>query len=593
MTESYQDEEFRKAYDPRLMRRLLGYLRPHRGRVAALACLTLALAAAHLALPHILQEAIDGPIRSGNGRGLLSLGAAFLGTLLAVSILQTAQGYALTALGLRITTDLRRAVFRHLQGLSLSFYDRHPVGRLLTRVMGDVDALNELLSAGIVTVISDILLLGGVVAVMLHKRSDLALATFALLPVLLVSGLLFRAAAGRLYRQIRLRISRLNVAMNENITGMRTVQLFGREEGNFRQFEAVNAEHAHWWLKAIVQHNLFSISVQVMQVSATAIILGYGGSLLLKGDGVTVGLIVAFIRYAQLFFRPILDLTEKYNILLAAMASAERIFELLDTEDRIAEPAHPRPVARARGEIAFEGVGLSYRGGPPVLKGITFRAAPGERLALVGHTGAGKTSVISALLRFYEIEKGRILLDGVDTREIATGDLRRQTALVLQDPFLFTGTIAENLRLGRADIPDARLEEACRAVQIHDFVLARGGYGAAVQERGAGFSEGERQLLSFARALAFDPAILLLDEATANVDSQTEARLQEALRVLLRGRTALVIAHRLSTIRDVDRILVLHHGELREEGRHEDLLALGGLYAKLHDLQFERRRALQ
>ncbi len=591
--ESFQDEEIhQKAYDPRLMGRLLAYLKPYRGRVAFLVLVTLALTAAHLFLPYLLKKVIDGPVRAKDSAGLIRLGGAYLGGLVAIALLQWVLSYAMTGLGLRITRDLRMQVFSHLQRLSLSFYDRHPVGRLMTRVMGDVDALNDLLSSGIVAALSDVCLLAGILAVMLAMHAPLALAVFSVTPLLLVCILVFRRSATRLYRQIRLRVSRLNVAMQENITGMRVVQLFHREERSFRDFDAINAEHAQWWRKAIANHNSFQVLLQFLQVMAVAALWGYGGWRCLGGDlTVTVGLLMAFTRYTQIFFRPILDLSEKYNILLAAMASSERIFQLLDTEDVIPEPASPKPLARARGGVAFEGVWMSYRGGGDVLKNVSFRVEPGERVALVGHTGAGKTSVLSSLYRFYPIRQGRILLDGIPTDELATGALRSQMALVLQDPFLFSGTLAENLRLGRTDIPDERIEAACRAVQIHDFILSRGGYGAEVQERGGGFSEGERQLLSFARALAFDPAILLLDEATANVDTQTEARLQEALHTIMKGRTSLVIAHRLSTIRDVDRILVFHHGELREEGSHQALLAKkDGLYAKLHDLQFEKRR---
>jgi len=593
MADPFQDEEIRqKAYDPRLMGRLLTYLRPYRGRVAFLVLVTVALTAAHLCLPYLLKRVIDGPVRDKDPARLVLLGSAYLGVLLAVALLQWVLSYAMTTLGLKVTRDLRMQVFAHLQRLSLSFYDRHPVGRMMTRVMGDVDALNDLLSSGIVTALSDVFLLAGILAVMLTLHAPLALSVFSVVPILLACILFFRRAATRLYRQIRLRVSRLNVAMQENITGMRVVQLFHREERSFRDFDAINDEHAQWWRKAITNHNSFQVLLMFLQVMAVAALWGYGGRRFLDGDAtVTIGLLMAFTRYTQIFFRPILDLSEKYNILLAAMASSERIFQLLDTDEVIAETASPRPLPRSRGALAFEGVTMAYRDGPDVMKSVSFRVEPGERVALVGHTGAGKTSVLSALYRFYPIKQGRILLDGIPTEELALGTLRSQMALVLQDPFLFSGTLAENLRLGRTDITDARIEEACRAVQIHDFILSRGGYGAEVQERGGGFSEGERQLLSFARALAFDPAILLLDEATANVDTHTEAKLQEALHTLMKGRTSLVIAHRLSTIRDVDRILVFHHGELREEGRHEELLARkDGLYAKLHDLQFERRR---
>ncbi len=589
MSESFHDDEIQqKAFDPRLMRRLLTYLGPYRGRVAFLVAVTVALAGVHLWVPRILKDVIDGPLASRKPEGLLHFGLLYLGALILIGALQVLQGTLTTGLGLRVTRDLRLQVFSHLQRLSLSFYDRHPVGRLMTRVMGDVDALNELLSTGIVTALSDVVLLGGIVGVMLAMHPPLALVTLSVLLVLVPCTLHFRRTAQRLYREIRLRVSRLNIAMQENITGMRIVQLFNREDRNFREFDAINDEHTRWWQRAIVQHNIFTCTILFLQVLAMALIIGYGGSRILAGDtAITIGLMVAFIRYGQLFFRPIIDLTEKYNILLGAMASSERIFQLLDTDEQIREPATPKALARAAGGVAFEDVRLAYRDGEEVLKGVSFRVAPGERVALVGHTGAGKTSVISCLYRFYEIRGGRILLDGIDTRELSLPDLRRQLALVLQEPFLFSGTIAENIRLGRADITDAQVEAACRAVHIHDFILSRGGYGAEVQERGGGFSEGERQLLSFARALAFDPPILLLDEATANVDSHTEALIQEALQVLMKGRTCFVIAHRLSTIRDADRILVFHHGELREEGTHAALLAKEGLYAKLHAMQFK------
>jgi ATP-binding cassette subfamily B protein len=592
MPESFQDEEIQqKAFDPRLMRRLLTYLKPYRGRVAFLVAVTIALAGVHLWVPRILKDVIDGPLASGKPDGLLHFGLFYLGALILIGVLQVLQGTLTTGLGLRVTRDLREQVFSHLQRLSLAFYDRHPVGRLMTRVMGDVDALNELLSTGIVTALSDVVLLGGIVGVMLVMHPPLALVTLSVLLVLVPCTLAFRRKARDLYREIRLRVSRLNIAMQENITGMRIVQLFNREDRNFREFDAINDEHTRWWQRAIIQHNIFQCTIMFLQVLAMALIIGYGGTRILSGDtAITIGLMVAFIRYGQLFFRPIIDLSEKYNILLAAMASSERLFQLLDTDERIREPAAATPLGRAKGAVAFEGVRLAYREGTEeadVLKGVSFRVAPGERVALVGHTGAGKTSVISCLYRFYEIREGRILLDGIDTRDLALSDLRRQLALVLQEPFLFSGTIAENIRLGRADITDAQVEAACKAVHIHDFILSRGGYGAEVQERGGGFSEGERQLLSFARALAFDTPLLLLDEATANVDSHTEARIQEALQVLMKGRTCFVIAHRLSTIRDADRILVFHHGALREEGTHAALLAKGGLYAKLHAMQFK------
>ncbi|MBI4230238.1 MAG: ABC transporter ATP-binding protein [Planctomycetes bacterium] len=586
--ESFHDEEVRqKAYDPRLMGRLLRFLRPYRARVACLVGLTLGLALAHVAVPRVWKLAMDGPIATHDPGGILPYGAAYLGIAAGIFLLQAAQSFAMTGLGLRVTRDVRQKVFAHLQGLALPYYDRHPVGRLMTRVMGDVDALNELLSSGIVAAFSDIFLLLGIMVVMVAMHPPLAGATFVSLLLLVPVSLWFRSVAQRLYREIRLRISRLNVVTQENITGMRVVQLFGREGRNFDEFDTVNAEHTVWCQRAIVRHSAYSVTVMFLQVLAISIILGYGGWRMQSGDpAATVGLLVAFIWYARMFFQPIMDLTDKYNILLAAMASSERIFQLLDTDERIREVPTPRRLRRAKGEVVFEDVWMSYREGTDVLKGVSFRVEAGSRVALVGHTGTGKTSVISALFRFYEIRRGRILLDGIPVSDLALDDLRRQMALVLQEPFLFSGTILENLRLGRSEIPRGKVEEACRAVRIHDFIVSRGGYDAPVQERGAGFSEGERQLLSFARALVFDPSVLILDEATANVDTRTEMAIQEALKILLRGRTSLVIAHRLSTIRECDRILVFHQGEIREQGTHAELLAHGGLYTSLHALQF-------
>jgi ATP-binding cassette subfamily B protein len=585
MNAPHEEEIRHKPYDPRLMRRLLIYLRPYRGRVALLVGATLVLAASHLFIPHVLQGAIDGPMARGEPQALWPYAAAYVGTLAVVGLLHIWQGYVMIGLGLRVTRDLRLRVYSHLQKMSLSYYDRHPVGRLMTRVMGDVDALNELLSAGIVTAASDLFLLIGVVAVMVAKHPPLAACTLSVLVLLVPMSEWFRRAARRLYREIRLRVSQLNIFTQENITGMRVVQAFDRQRRNFELFRSINEEHSAWWKRAVVRHSLFSSSVQFLQMSAVAVVVGYGGTRILQGDpAVTIGLLVAFIRYSHLFFRPVGDLTEKYNILLAAMASSERIFELLDTDERIRQPAAPKRLGAVRGEVVFDGVWMSYGRGD-VLRGVSFRIAPGERVALVGHTGAGKTSVISALYRFYEIARGRISLDGIPIDEAELSDLRRRMTLVLQEPFLFSGTILENLRMGRDDLSAEKVEQACRAVQIHEFIMSRGGYQGEVQERGASFSEGDRQLLSFARALVFDPAVLLLDEATAHVDTRTEHLLQEGLRALVRGRTSLVIAHRLSTIREADRILVFDRGELREEGNHETLMRQGGVYAHLYGLQ--------
>ncbi len=497
--------------------------------------------------------------------------------------------------------DLRRQLFGHLQRLSLRFFDRNPVGRLLTRITQDIEVLNELFSAGVVTIFGDVFTLTLIVVAMLAMDWKLALVTFSVIPAVAAVAAVFRAKARDAYREIRLRLARLNAFLAERITGMSVVQLFSREDRELDRFRRLDRDYLKAYLRSIRYYALFFPAIEVLGATALALILWYGGLSILEGT-TTVGVVAAFLQYARRFYRPIQDLTEKYNVLQSAMASSERVFRLLDTQPDVHEPVRPVRLPRpVRGTIEFRDVWFAYnRAGASsrdveplwVLRGVSFRVEPGERVALVGHTGAGKTTVINLLMRFYDVQRGSIALDGHDIRTIHTSDLRSQLGLVLQDVYLFSGTVRENIRLGREDISDARIEEAARRVGLDAFVRRwASGYELQVGERGVNLSVGERQLLSFARALVLDPRVLVLDEATSSVDSEVEAWIQAAVDELLRGRTSLVIAHRLSTVQNADRILVVHRGEIREEGSHSELLARGGLYAKLYELQFARRPA--
>ena len=592
---SFQEEEaLGKAYDARLMRRLLTYLRPYKGTVA-LSILLLAIASGLVIVgPWLTQQAIDVAIPQRDRDRLATLALVFVGVTLVSFLIQYAQTLLTTWLGQRIMYDLRTQIFAHLQRLDLRFYDRNPTGRLMTRITSDVETLNELFSSGIVTVFGDLFSLAFIVGAMLLLDARLALVTFSVLPLVFLTAFFFRTRIRQAYRDIRVRLARINAYLHERITGMRVVQLFNREERDLETFREVNADYLQAHLRSITYYALFFPAIELFTSVALALIIWYGGASVLAGS-VTVGVVAAFIQYARRFFRPIQDLSEKYNLLQGAMASSERVFKLLDTAPEIAEPARARELPpQIRGEIEFKGVWFAYgddESGEPnwVLEDVSFRAAPGEKIAIVGHTGAGKSTVINLLMRFYEPQRGQILLDGIPIDQMRLRALRSCLGLVLQDVFLFSQDVAYNIRLGDDGIDDARVEAAAARVGADRFIQrlpAR--YGQELGERGSSLSVGERQLVSFARALAFDAPILVLDEATSSVDSELEAQIDEATHELMKGRTSLVIAHRLSTIQGADRILVFHHGKLCEEGTHRELLEHGGLYARLHELQFVR-----
>jgi ATP-binding cassette subfamily B multidrug efflux pump len=599
MTSPHDEEILGKAYDARLMRRLLEYLLPYWRAVAVALVAIVVGALAELAQPYLLKVAIDRHIAVGELDGLGGLAALFLFVLAIEFVADYGQTWTMQLTGQRMMFDLRMSVYRHLQRLDLRYYDRNPVGRLMTRVTSDVDALNDLFTSGVVTVFGDALMLVGIMAAMLWMNWRLAVVSFIVLPLIVLITQWFRRNVRELYRVVRGWIARINAFLQENITGMTTVQLFRREGLNFSRFEEINRQHRDANITQLHYYAAFYPLIEAVSTLAAALIIWYGGRSILSG-ALTFGELVAFLQYSQRFFRPISDMSEKFNVLQAAMASSERIFKLLDEPVTIESQVHPvaRP-APAAGHIAFEGVWFAYGGDNReghgeetdlnyILKDVSFEVRPGERVGIVGATGAGKTTLINLLLRFHDVQRGRITIDGVDIRHLDLGDLRGLFSLVLQDVHLFSGTIADNIRLGNESIDDERVRRAAEAVHADAFIARlAAGYASPVVERGATLSLGQKQLLSFARALAFDPRVLILDEATSSVDTETELVIRDALRVLIADRTTIAIAHRLSTIQDMDKILVLHKGRLREAGTHQELLAARGIYFRLFELQYK------
>ena len=518
--------------------------------------------------------------------GLNTLVLVYVAALAAELALRYLQVYVTERAGQNVVYDLRAAVFAHLQALSSRFYDRNPVGRLMTRVTTDVEAINEFFSMEVVTVLIDVAKLVSILGILLFMAPSLALITLAVVPVLLAVSVFFRKRLRDAYRAIRTRIARINAFLQENISGIAVIHLFRREPLNLAEFEGLNRDHRDADLGSVLYDALLSAIVELVGSLSVALLMWYGGVQILR-DQLTFGTLVAFIAYVKQFFLPIQDLSAKYAVMQSAMASSERIFALLDTPVDIVDPPAPAPPPPARGRIDFEGVRFSYVAEEPVLKGLDFTVAPGETVAIVGATGSGKSTVIRLLIRLYDVTSGAVKLDGRDVREYRLSELRRRTGLVLQDPYIFAGTIERNLTLGDPRVDPERAREAARAVGADAFIQAfPDGYAHEVRERGSNLSTGQKQLLSFARCLARDPAVLVLDEATSSVDPETERRLQDAVATLTRGRTSLVVAHRLATVLRADRILVMHHGEVRESGTHAELPARDGLYRRLYRLQF-------
>ncbi|HUP64835.1 MAG TPA: ABC transporter ATP-binding protein [Thermoanaerobaculia bacterium] len=609
MIERHEDEGTRKL-DPHLTRRLFGYLRPYRGRAALSVLLIIVSSLLELAGPAIVGIAIDlfvvtpaEPPVAGVSRTLwewldangwsiapitgINLAAgAYLFALVGGFVVLYSQMVLMNMMGQYVMADMRRQVFGHLQKLDVQYYDKNPVGRLITRVTTDVDALNEMFTAGFVSIFGDIVVLAGIVAVLFVLDWKLALVLFSILPFIVLTSVWFRNGARRTYRMTRARIAAINAFLQEHISGVGVVQLFNRQKAESQKFEGLNARHRDANLESIWYYSIFYPVIELIQSIGIALIVWYGGGQVVQ-ETLTLGALIAFFSYAQRFYEPISDLSEKYNILQGAMAASERIFKLVDTPVGIESgPAHGRPAPEVN-SIEFRNVWFAYNDEEWVLKDVSFRVARGEKVALVGHTGAGKTTVTNLLVRFYDIQRGSILINGTDIREIELGELRRLFAIVQQDFFLFSGTMEENITLGDSSISNDRMQKAAEKVQADRFIRKLPEeYATQVRERGAGLSVGEKQLISFARALAFDPPVLILDEATSSIDTETERLIQQGISALMEGRTSIVIAHRLSTIRSADQILVFHHGEIRERGTHEELIRLEGLYWKLYELQY-------
>ncbi len=585
MNEWNEEDALSKNYDGRLMRRFLGYVRPYAPWVALTFLLLSGRIAADLAGPVLLQKAVDGPLAAKDLDGVARHALWFLGAVVAVALFEFAYAWVTNFVGQRVILDLRMDLFGKLQRLSISFFDRNPVGRLNVRITNDVENLNELFTSGLVEFAADLLMLAGVMTMMFVTDWKLALVTMAVTPLVLAMSLLFRKTARERYRDLRVKIARLNSALNENVTGMRTLQTFGREAGCLDRFREKNAAYRDSAIDAMFAYSIFFPAIEVLFSLGMALLVWVGGRSILGGS-LTLGAFLAFWYYVHKFFMPVREIAEKYNIVQAAMASSERVFAILDTPPSVEDRPGALPAPPLRGEIEFDRVSFSYDGKTPVLRDLSFRLEPGRSLAVVGLTGAGKSTLINLLLRFYDPVSGAVRIDGRDVRDYDLRSLRRQMGLVLQDVFLFAGTVEDNVRLGETSFDRGRVEAAAKAVHADRFIdrLPKG-YDTPVLERGAALSSGERQLLSFARALAFDPRILVLDEATSSVDAETERLIQDALDRMMKGRTSLVVAHRLSTIQRCDRILVLEQGAVREEGSHAELIARDGLYRKLYRLQ--------
>jgi ATP-binding cassette subfamily B multidrug efflux pump len=619
-TQQQDDDVIGKAYDSRLMRRLLVYLRPYRLQVGISLVAILLTAFADVLGPYLTKVAVDLYMTRSTDlnhsvwtrhlshnpmTGITQIAGIYFGSLIFIYVLAFLQTYLMQWTGQKVMYDLRSQIFRHIQRMHIAFFDRNPTGRLVTRVTYDVDALNEMFTSGVVSIFEDVLVLAGIVFVMLRMNWWLALLAFSVIPLIMVATQVFRKFVRDSYRRIRTAIARINSYLQEHVSGMSVVQLFNREERAFQDFEKVNAQHMKAFKDAIMAYALYYPVVEILSSIAVAIIIWVGGGGVLRGV-VTLGVLVAFIQYSQRFFRPIQDLSDKYNILQAAMAASERVFKLLDTPPEIVSPVNPA-VGDGSGRIEFRHVWFSYQrmdealrerlrtsptpekeGVEWVLRDVSFTIEPGETAAIVGHTGAGKTTLSSLMMRFYDVQRGAILVEGVDVRDWDVQELRRRFAVVLQDPVLFTGTVTSNIRLGTERITEEEIENAADQVNVGDYIRSLpGGFQEPVREGGSTLSTGQKQLINFARALAHNPRILILDEATSSVDTETELRVRSALTRLVTGRTSVVVAHRLSTIQTANRILVMHKGQLREIGTHQELLAQRGLYWKLYRLQYK------
>jgi ATP-binding cassette subfamily B multidrug efflux pump len=598
----HEDLILGKAFDRRLMGRLLRYALPYRAQMALAVALILAVTALGLVGPFLIMQAIDGPLRdvilapesshatSEAYRGLYLFTAAFLVVSVALVLLRFVEAIVMARIGQRVMLDLRHELFSHLVRMPFAFYDRNPVGRLVTRMTSDVEALNELFASGIVSFIADVLVLAGITLMLVLVNPSLALVTMGVVPLLLLTTFVFRAYARRFYREQRGHLSHLNAFTQESVQGMSLIQVFNREAANQKQFEEVNRRYLGAFLRSVLAYSVYFPVVEILGTVALAAVIWQGGlQITSEPPTLTFGQFFLFWYYLGRFFQPIRDMAERYNVLQAAMAAAERVFKVLDTPETLRDPSAPRRLERLEGRISFENVWFAYKDEEYVLKDVSFTVEPGEMAAIVGATGSGKSTIINLISRFYEPQRGTIRVDGIDVRAYKKSDLRRHISVVLQDVFLFSRTVRENIALGRGDLSLEKIVECARRVHADGFISRLPhGYEEVLKERGRTLSVGEKQLLAFARALAHDPGLLVLDEATANIDSGTEALIQDALQTLLAGRTSIVIAHRLSTIRRANRIIVIHKGELRETGTHAELMEKRGIYCRLHELEYGR-----
>ena len=585
--DNIEDEILGKAYDAKLMQRLLGYIKPYRKYVISAILLNVVVAALGPLRPYLTKIAIDKYIAHSNYHGLFLISLMLFGSLILQAFIQYFLTYYTQYLGQKTILDLRTQIFTHTQKLALRFFDKTPIGRIVTRVTNDIESLNDLFSSGIVMVFSDVFIVIWILVFMFFMDIKLSLVTLSVLPILVYVTFLFRRKVRSSYRNVRLHLARLNSYMQEHITGMAVVQIFHKEKDEIDKFLDINKEYREANIKSNLYYSIFYPSVELLSSTATALIIWYGGGEIVRSS-LSLGVLVAFVQYTEMFFRPIRDLSEKYNILQTAMASSERIFKLLDNKTFVQNPDHPHDLKDVHGEIEFKNVWFAYNNDEYILKDISFKINPGETVAIVGHTGAGKTSLINILTRFYDIQKGNIFVDGIDIKTLDKKELRKYISIVLQDVYLFSGTIKSNISMNNNDIPIDKIQEAARLVGADRFIeQLPNKYDEIVKERGSTLSVGQKQLISFARALAFDPHILILDEATSSVDTETEIIIQKAIEKLLVGRTAIVIAHRLSTIQSADKIIVMHKGEIRETGNHQQLLAKKGIYYKLYQLQYK------
>ncbi len=590
---SDEEQELGKVYDRVLMKRLIAYLKPYKFQLVLIGFFTLGNTLASLAGPLLMQIAIDRHITPGVLEGLSTIAILMVLVRMSEFVFSYFEEYRTQLLGQHVMRDLRQILFSHLQRLDVQFFDKNPVGRLMTRVMGDVQVLNELFSSGVVTVFANLLKIAGIMVAMLLYNWKLALAAFTVIPIIFGATLVYQIYSRRAFREQRKQLARINAFLQENIVGMTTMKLFAQEQRSYLRFNERNRKYLAANLRSIFYFSIFHPLIEVMASLATAVIIWYGGGQIVQG-ALTFGVLVAFLRYAERFFWPIRELSEKYTIFQNAMASSERIFQLLDTPPTIISTAPKSGTKTLKGEIEFRNVWFAYNDDDYVLRDVSFKVAPGEKVALVGHTGAGKSSIINILSRFYEINKGQILIDGVDIREMHLEELREAVSIVQQNIFLFSDSIERNISLGKSSVSSEQVKQAARDVHLDRFVQRMPDtYGTVVKEDGGGLSVGQKQLVAFARALASDPSILILDEATSSVDTETEILIEDALSRLMAHRTSVVIAHRLSTIQNADKIIVMHRGEIREAGTHAALLQKRGIYYRLYQLQYKGQEALR